>query len=172
MINYDDVISKGTHMQESVDQEMEDDDLAGLFYTGGTTGRAKGVMLSHKNIMANATNGIIAINFTSHERWLHAAPMFHLVDLGATFGLSMLGACHVFIPMFQPEQVLQVIQKEQVTVTALVPTMINALLNHPEVDKYNLSSLRRLVYGASPCLLNCLNRACKSGERFSCKDMA
>jgi len=150
MINYDDVISKGTHMQESVDQEMEDDDLAGLFYTGGTTGRAKGVMLSHKNIMANAINGIIAINFTSHDRWLHAAPMFHLADLGATFGLSMLGACHVFIPMFQPEQVLQVIQKEQVTVTVLVPTMINALLNHSEVDKYNLSSLRRLVYGASP----------------------
>ena len=60
MINYDDVISKGSHMQESVDQEMEDDNLAGLFYTGGTTGRAKGVMLSHKNVMSNAINSIIA----------------------------------------------------------------------------------------------------------------
>src|SRR5215831_15482945 len=65
MINYDDVVSKGTHMLESVDQEMEDEDLAGLFYTGGTTGRAKGVMLSHKNIMTNAVNSIIAFGFTS-----------------------------------------------------------------------------------------------------------
>ncbi len=167
MINYDDVISKGTHMLESVDQEMEDDDLAGLFYTGGTTGRAKGVMLSHKNIMANAINGIVAINFTSRDRWLHAAPMFHFADLAATFGLSALGACHVFIPMFQPEQVLQIIQKEQVTVTVLVPTMINALLNHPEVDQYNLSSLRRLVYGASPMPVELLKQGLqKWGQIF------
>src|SRR2546427_2409496 len=100
MINYDDVVSKGSHMQESVDQEMEDDDLAGLFYTGGTTGRAKGVMLSHKNVMSNAMNALIAISFTGQDRWLHAAPMFHLADVGAIFGLTMLGACYVFIPMF------------------------------------------------------------------------
>ena len=69
MINYDDVVSKGTHMQESVDQEMEDDDLAGLFYTGGTTGRAKGVMLSHKNLMSNAINSIKPASFTSQDLW-------------------------------------------------------------------------------------------------------
>src|SRR6516225_7334136 len=134
MINYDDVISKGTHMQESVDQEMEDDDLAGLFYTGGTTGRAKGVMLSHKNVMSNAINALIAIGFTDHDRWLHAAPMFHLADLCATFGLSMLGAFHIFIPIFNPEHVLQVIENEKVTIIVLVPTMVNAVLNHPDVD--------------------------------------
>ena len=76
--------------------------------------------------------------------------MFHLADLGATFGLSMLGACHVFIPMFHPEQVFHAIKNEKVTVTMLVPTMINSVLNNPNVDNYDLSSLRRLVYGASP----------------------
>ena len=167
MINYDDVISKGSHMQENVDQEMEDDDLAGLFYTGGTTGRAKGVMLSHKNVMSNAINTIIALSFMSQDRWLHAAPMFHLADLGATFGLSMLGACHVFIPMFQPEQVLQVIQNEKVTVTVLVPTMVNSVLNHPDVDNYDLSSLRRLVYGASPMPVELLKQGLqKWGQIF------
>ncbi|HXZ03860.1 MAG TPA: long-chain-fatty-acid--CoA ligase [Ktedonobacteraceae bacterium] len=167
MINYDDVISKGSHMLESVDQEMEDDDLAGLYYTGGTTGRAKGVMLSHKNVTSNATNGIIAISFTSQDRWLHAAPMFHLTDMGATFGLSMLGACHVFIPIFQPEQVLQAIQNEKVTVTVLVPTMLSSVLNHPGVDNYDLSSLRRLVYGASPTPVNLLKQGLqKWGQIF------
>ncbi|HKF38394.1 MAG TPA: long-chain-fatty-acid--CoA ligase, partial [Ktedonobacteraceae bacterium] len=150
MINYEDVISKGSHMQESVDQEMDDDDLAGLFYTGGTTGRAKGVMLSHKNVISNAINGFVAIGTTGQDKWLHAAPMFHLADVGAIFGLTMLGATHVFIPMFNPLHVLQAIQNEKVTLTVLVPAMLNAVLNHPEVDNYDLSSLRRLIYGASP----------------------
>ncbi len=129
MINYDDVVSKGSHMQESVDQEMEDNDLAGLFYTGGTTGRAKGVMLSHKNMMSNAINALIAIGFNNQDKWLHAAPMFHLADIGAIFSLTMLGTCHVFIPVFNPVHVLQAIQNEQVTATVLVPTMLNAVLN-------------------------------------------
>ncbi len=145
MINYDDVVSKGSHMQESVDQEMEDEDLAGLFYTGGTTGRAKGVMLSHKNIMSNAINTLIAISVTKQDRWLHAAPMFHFADVGAAFALTMLGACHIFIPIFNPLHVLQAIQNEKVTVTVLVPTMVHLMLNHPDVDNYDLSSLRRLV---------------------------
>src|SRR6266849_2596007 len=150
MITYDDVVSKGSHMQESVDQEMEDDDLAGLFYTGGTTGRAKGVMLSHKNVMSNAINSIIAFGFTNQDKWLHAAPMSNITDVGAVFALTMLGACHIFIPMFDPVRVLEAIQNEKVTITVLVPTMINAVLNHPDVDTYDLSSLRRLLYGASP----------------------
>jgi long-chain acyl-CoA synthetase len=167
MINYDDVVSKGSHMQESVDQEMEDDDLAGLFYTGGTTGRAKGVMLSHKNVMSNAINFIIAISFVSKDRYLHAAPMFHLADVGAVFALTILGACHVFIPMFNPVHVLEAIQNEKVTVTLLVPTMVNAVLNHPDVDNYDLSSLRRLIYGASPMPVELLKQGLqKWGQIF------
>jgi long-chain acyl-CoA synthetase len=168
MINYEDVVSKGSHMQESVDQEMEDDDLAGLFYTGGTTGRAKGVMLSHKNVMSNAINGIVAGNLTHRDKWLHAAPMFHLADVGAVFGLTMLGARHVFIPMFNPLHVLQAIQNEKVTATILVPTMMNAVLNHPEVDNYDLSSLHNLVYGASPMPVELLKQGLqKWGQIFT-----
>jgi long-chain acyl-CoA synthetase len=167
MINYEDVVGKGSHMQESVDQEMEDDELAGLFYTGGTTGRAKGVMLSHKNIMSNAINVIVAVNFTRQDKWLHAAPMFHLADVGAIFGLTTLGACHVFIPMFNPVHVLQAMQNEKVTTTVLVPTMINAVLNHPEVDNYDLSSMHRLVYGASPMPVELLKQGLqKWGQIF------
>jgi long-chain acyl-CoA synthetase len=167
MINYDDVLSKGSHMQESVDQEMEDDDLAGLFYTGGTSGRAKGVMLSHKNITSNAINTLIAFGFTSQDRWLHTAPMFHLADVCAIFSLTMLGACHVFIPMFHPVHTLLAMQDEKVTTTVLVPTMLNAVLNHPDIDNYDLSSVRQLIYGASPMPVELLKRGLqKWGQIF------
>src|SRR6266566_4283856 len=72
MTNYEDVVSKGTHMQESVDQEIKDDDLSGLYYTGGTTGRAKGVMLSHKNVVSNAFHMIMASDYTGQDTYLHA----------------------------------------------------------------------------------------------------
>ncbi len=141
MINYDDVVSKGSHMLESVDQAMEDDDLAGLFYTGGTT-----------NV---------------RDIYLHAAPMFHLADIASTFALTMAGGRHVFIPMFNPVHVLQAIQNEKVTVTLLVPTMINAVLNHPDVDSYDISSLRRLGYGAAPMPVELLKKGMqKWGQIF------
>jgi len=168
MFNYEDVVSKGTHVLESVDQVMDDDDLAGLFYTGGTTGRAKGVMLSHKNVMSNAYHTIMATGYNQQDTWLHAAPMFHLADVGSTFALTMMGARHVFISMFSPVQVLEAIQHEKVTCTILVPMMVNALLNHPDADKYDLSSLRRLVYGASPMPLEVLKKGLqKWGQIFS-----
>ncbi|HEU5376717.1 MAG TPA: fatty acid--CoA ligase [Ktedonobacteraceae bacterium] len=168
MMNYEDVVSKGSHMQESVDQAMEDNDLAGLYYTGGTTGRAKGVMLSHKNIVSNAMHVITATGYNEKDTYLHAAPMFHLADAGSTFALTMVGARHVFIPMFNPELVLQRVQQEKVTVTLLVPTMLNMVLNHPNVDNYDLSSLHRLVYGASPMPVELLKKGlAKWGQIFS-----
>ena len=168
MINYEDVVSKGSHMQESVDQAMEDDDLAGLFYTGGTTGRAKGVMLSHKNIVSNAMHVIMAAAFNEKDTYLHAAPMFHLADAGGTFALTMVGARHAFIPMFNPELVLQTIAQEKVTLVTLVPTMINMVLNHPNAANYDLSSLKRLTYGASPMPLELLKKGLNTwGQVFS-----
>ena len=79
----------------------------------------------------------------------------------------MQGACHVFVPQFQPVQVLQTIQAKRVTVTMLVPTMINVLLNHPEVDSYDASSLRTLIYGASPMPVELLKKGLKKwGQVF------
>ena len=158
MLNYEDVVSRGTQGKQSVDREMQDNDLAGLFYTGGTTGRAKGVMLSHKNIVSNAYHMIMASSYTGQDTYLHAGPMFHLADTASTFSLTMLGGRHVFIPMFNPVQMLQAIQNEQVTTTLIVPTMINALLNHPDVDTYDVSSLRRIAYGGAPMPLELLKK--------------
>src|SRR5260221_14547628 len=80
----------------------------------------------------------------------------------------MLGACHVFIPMFNPLHALQAIQNEKVTITVLVPTMLNAVLNHPEVGNYDVSSLRRLIYGASPMPVELLKQGLqKWGQIFT-----
>lgn len=158
MHHYEHLVQQGATMRASADQECGDDDLFGLFYTGGTTGRPKGVMLSHKNIVSNAMHVLIANRLVERDVYLHASPMFHLGDLASAFAITMKGARHTFIPMFHPVQVLRAIEAERVTVTILVPTMINVLLNHPEVDHYDTSSLHTLIYAASPMPVELLKK--------------
>ena len=82
--------------------DVEEDSLAGLFYTGGTTGAAKGVMLSHRNLVANALHIIIALRYSDADRYLHCAPMFHLADGASTYAVTWTGGTHVFVPAFEP----------------------------------------------------------------------
>ena len=158
LLNFEELVSKGAQIQQSADQEMEDNDISGLYYTGGTTGRAKGVMLSHKNVVSNAFHMIMATSYTGQDTYLHAGPMFHLADIASTFAVTMAGGCHVFIPLSNPVHMLEAVQYEKVTATLIVPTMINALLNHPDVDNYDISSLRRITYGGSPMPLELLKK--------------
>ncbi|MEH6525324.1 MAG: long-chain-fatty-acid--CoA ligase [Sneathiella sp.] len=132
------------------DAGRNNDELAGLFYTGGTTGVSKGVMLSHRNFVSNTLNSMPAFNFNEGSRWLHAAPMFHIADGCAVFGVTMGLATHVFIPGFTPAGTMQAMQDHKVTNTLLVPTMVNMVVNDPTVGNYDLSSVRDIVYGASP----------------------
>jgi len=127
-----------------------DDDLAGIFYTGGTTGKAKGVMLSHRNLVVNAANVIPAFGYDADTVYLHAGPMFHLADGASTLAVTIVGGEHVFVPAFDPADVLATIWREKVTHGLLVPTMINLLVNFPKIAEYDVSTLRRVAYGASP----------------------
>ena len=132
------------------DVGARDDDLAGLFYTGGTTGRAKGVMLSHANLVVNALNGVAGMGFTSETAYLHSGAMFHLADSASTFGVTLSGGRHAFVPRFEPVEVLHTIQAEKVTHAQFVPTMINMLVNHERFDEFDIGSLSFILYGASP----------------------
>ena len=125
------------------------EDLYGIFYTGGTTGRSKGVMLSHRNMIANEGN-VASVFDEVNPIYLHAAPMFHLADLGSTFHVTSVAGTHAVIPRFDPADALRAIAEYRVTRTMLVPTMINMLLQLPDLDRFDLTSLKFMVYGASP----------------------
>jgi long-chain acyl-CoA synthetase len=130
-------------------REWQEDDMLNLCYTGGTTGLPKGVMLTQRNVVSNATHAAM-LGFKSTDTWLHVAPMFHLADAWACYTLTFMGGTHVFVPGFTPQGTLDAIQQHRVTKTILVPTMINFLINYPGVQDCDTSSLEMILYGASP----------------------
>jgi long-chain acyl-CoA synthetase len=158
-LNYEALISAAAPM---ADVEADENSLAGIFYTGGTTGRAKGVMLSHRNLTANARNMLAAASDPQRGDagvLLHAAPMFHLADVSFIQTGLMAGAAHAIVRLFSPEAVARAIGRFRVDQTVLVPTMIQMLIDQPGFAEFDMSSLRLMFYGASPMPEALLDRA-------------
>ena len=149
VLSYEAVLDEES-VEALVYDDVQEDDVAGLFYTGGTTGRSKGVMLTHKNLLANALHVALNFEYQASDIYLHTAPMFHLADQASTFAVTLTGGTHTVVRQFAPKAVLQVIEKEQVTAVMLVPTMVNMLLHSADFDHYDTTSLRLILYGASP----------------------
>ena len=126
------------------------DDVACLFYTGGTTGRAKGVMLSHANLAINALNIAGPLGLSDETVHLHCGPLFHLGAGARVFATTHFCATHVVLPRFDPRAVLHAIERERVTIATFVPTMLGTLLAVPDLAGHDLSSLRTVSYGAAP----------------------
>ena len=145
--------------------DVTETDLAGLFYTGGTTGAAKGVMLTHRNLVANAFHVVVAFRYAEDDTYLHVAPMFHLADGGSTYAITWVGGAHVFLPSFDVDRMLDVVTTERVTVVTMVPTMLTAIVNHPAAEAADFSTLRLVVHGAAPISTTLLR---DSIERLGC----
>jgi len=126
------------------------DALAGLFYTGGTTGFPKGVMLTHANLVSGALAAAVDRFVHPGAVFLHAAPMFHLADLAPWAVITLTGGTHVMVPSFTPAGVLSAIAEHRVTDTVLVPAMLQLLIDDPDFANHDLGSLRRIGYGGSP----------------------
>ena len=131
------------------DAEAGGEDLAGLYYTGGTTGFPKGVMISHRALWYNNLVTAKILNIEPEHVILHAAPMFHMADSCQGGAASIVGATHAYIPRFDPEAAMAAIETHGVTHTVMVPTMIAMLLRHQGFAPERLKSLRVIGYGGS-----------------------
>ncbi|MHC4469585.1 MAG: long-chain-fatty-acid--CoA ligase [Planctomycetota bacterium] len=129
---------------------VEADQPAHLYYTSGTTGRPKGVVLTHGNVCVHSANAVEELEITEADVWGHFAPMFHLADAWATFAITSVGGTHVMVPRFGPDAVLDAVERERVTVSNLIPSMLNLLLKHPRTAAADLSSFRVVLSGGAP----------------------
>src|SRR5438552_6198967 len=132
------------------DPIYDPDAILALIYTSGTTGRPKGVGITHANILENVYHTSFWFPLEEGAVHLHAAPIFHIADFPFVFAAPAFGACQITIPKFNPQTFCETVQRERVTHTVLVPTMINMLTQFPDLKKYDLTSLKHLGYGGSP----------------------
>ena len=154
---YDDLVSEGP----ALDRDVGDEDLAWLFYTSGTTGRPKGAMLTYGNLTFVSLAWVADLMpLQPEDVGLHAAPLTHGAGFHA-LALTMKGATQVLLRphQFDPANWCATVQRHRVTNTWLVPTQIKMLLNYEELEKWDLSSLRWIVYGGSPMYVEDLKQA-------------
>jgi acyl-CoA synthetase (AMP-forming)/AMP-acid ligase II len=142
-----------------------DTDTFAIFFTSGTTGLPKGAMVSHRNLIANGFNQFVADGSQRHDINLIATPIYHMgaVFMGVTY--MMLGCTQIILEQFDAAAWMNAVASERVSVALLVPTMINAVVNHPGVASADLGSLRLLFYGGGPMPPAVLRKAL---ERLPC----
>jgi fatty-acyl-CoA synthase len=153
--SYEELIAAAAPYQADI-MQVDENSLAELFYTSGTSANPKGVMLTHRNIYLHALNVIVVFNTGADTVELHTIPLFHANGWGVAHSLTLVGATHVMIGKFDPPEVFRLIEREKVHAFSLVPTMATALVNCPERSQYDLSSLKRITLGgaaASPTLV-------------------
>jgi long-chain acyl-CoA synthetase len=129
-----------------------------LIYTSGTTGRPKGVVVTHAAMLADVEHVSYWLPHREGGGFLHAAPLFHIADFPFMFGAPASGTCQVTIPKFSAQVFCETVQRERVTRTVLVPTMINVLTQFAQLGDYDLSSLVELGYGGSPVAPELIHR--------------
>jgi long-chain acyl-CoA synthetase len=154
---YDDLL--GGSDEVDFDETLTADDLAGLFYTGGTTGTSKGVMLTHGNLVANAWHMQMTMPMTPTDTALVHAPMFHAAGTMSVLQSISVGARQVVMPAFEPAGLLDLLEAEQATVLLTVPTMLAATVEEQLTRPRQTASLRLLGHGGSPVALEVVRRA-------------
>ncbi len=141
------------------DADRGGDDLAAVMYTGGTTGRPKGVMLSHANLYLNALSGAAGLPRHAVETGLVVTPLFHIAGCGLMLIMMLRQVPQVIVPVFDELKILAAVAEHRANEVFLVPTMIKRLIEHPRFADFDLSSLKLVLYGAAPIDAALLDRA-------------
>ncbi|UVE18654.1 long-chain fatty acid--CoA ligase [Pseudomonas sp. LS44] len=156
MLSFERLIAESAPIEDSW---RGGDDLAVILYTGGTTGLPKGVMLSHANLWTSALMRMAALEPLNDTVCLNVAPLFHTAGLSRVAARVIQGEANAYVPFFEPIEVMETIQREKVAEIMLVPTMLQILLANPRFKEFDLSSLKRIAYGASPINATVLEHA-------------
>jgi fatty-acyl-CoA synthase len=130
--------------------DIDENSMAELFYTSGTTGFPKGVSMTHRELHLHALYAEVGLGFTQDDVVLHVVPLFHVNGWGTPHFLTMVGGRHVMLRRFEPAALMATVEKHGVTRILAVPAIFNAILHHADRSKYDLSSLRQLIIGGAP----------------------
>ena len=135
---------------EDASAAIDEDHVAAIFYTGGTTDRSKGVMMTHRNKLVDALSLVAGLDLSESDRWLVMSPMFHAAGSFNVIPCVWVGATQVFLPRFDAVAALQAIEQHRLTITFGVPTMLAALVDAQRKVRADVSSLRLLGHGGAP----------------------
>lgn len=145
--------------ERTLGEGIAEDDLAGLFYTGGTTGASKGVMLSHRNLIANTLSSMGFFHPTRDSVFLVMAPLFHAAGSTSVLATVWTGGAQVVLPAFTPGETLDIIEREKVSDSLGVPTMIAAMTELQLTEPREVSHFKMLAHGGSPIASEVVRRA-------------
>ena len=150
--SYEEMVERGSEAASYApgDYPFDENDTAEIFYTSGTTGKPKGVMMTHRNLYLHALGAMSMMAVRETDIQVHLIPLFHVNGWGTPHYLLAKGGKHVMIKKFDPAKTLELIEKERITRAFVIPTMVNSMLALPNFKSFDVTSVKEILIGGAP----------------------
>ncbi|MGH2587913.1 MAG: long-chain-fatty-acid--CoA ligase [Dehalococcoidia bacterium] len=148
-LDYENLLARSSP-EAPPDSGLAESDLATLNYTSGTTARPKGVMMTHRNLYANALNFILHLGVSRQDTILHTLPMFHANGWGSPFAVTAMGGRHVVLRKIDGKAIFDLIAAEGVTIACMAPAVLATILNYPDKTQHDITTKPRLIIAGAP----------------------